>query len=235
MAIDIVGAVVIILAAFLTDKASEKWKKLCWWLFIVLVAVQTGLTIEAKRESESKTANAETLAKEAQAIEVDNSKQVRGILEKLNVVTSRPTESNGQKRAATNLQESIIQLVRMRARRIINNLQTYQDAYNGEEKRNSQWTWIPQGPLHRGACARLGSRFEEREPEIVAVRDDLLGYINHLPLRDMGIDWYGQIKRNQLNALSFMDECFAAPRVLDDLKLLMTAFDADYPMQHPEP
>lgn len=52
--IDVIGALLIIVTAILADKASEKWKKWCWTLFVVLVLAQAGLQIHGKREDEKK-------------------------------------------------------------------------------------------------------------------------------------------------------------------------------------
>jgi hypothetical protein len=46
---DIVGALVILVTALLAERATEKWKKWAWALFVVLVMAQAGIQIYQKR------------------------------------------------------------------------------------------------------------------------------------------------------------------------------------------
>ncbi len=60
MTIDIVGALLIIVTAILADKVSQRWKKWCWALFVVLVLAQAGLQIKSKRAGEAKAREQES-------------------------------------------------------------------------------------------------------------------------------------------------------------------------------
>jgi hypothetical protein len=58
--IDIIGALLIIMSAILADKASDKWKKWAWGLFVLLVLAQTGLQVKARKEDAAKGQRQET-------------------------------------------------------------------------------------------------------------------------------------------------------------------------------
>lgn len=78
--ISIFGAVVVIVAAILADKASERWKGWCWALFVCLVLAQAGLQIKLQKTDDAKAERRDTdilnlsleLRKSETARQVDN-------------------------------------------------------------------------------------------------------------------------------------------------------------------
>src|SRR5215471_14615220 len=54
LALDLIGAVAILLVALLAEESAKKWKKAMWCLFVVVVVAQTGLQIYSRKADDKK-------------------------------------------------------------------------------------------------------------------------------------------------------------------------------------